>query len=424
MKLNPVTAIGVPVLVGGLVASAYLMGGLVSSRTPAQVASPTATIAPAVEVGLDTISSSVTALPESELPDRTSCEEIDGTDYRSQQEQQFYITNCIPTSTAVTPPVEPTPITPVVGTPVSVTPVPPTPVAPTPVIQYFDPKVVSTNPASGAIGVAADAKVVVKFSRYMDRADTQGAFTISHGNPGTFAWSASDTIMTFTPGADLPYGALVSFEISKTAQSAEGFAMKTDYASSFRILRQKTVTLVSQAAYDGFVFSPSSPVVNKVNPNGLAPSTWARGFLSFNLASLPSNLAEITSAEVRAYQSGHGTGAYGIQTGKLLVQSVTYGALSSNDGGRDTNHECQTLLCLVTYKGRVLSASAANGWKSANVTSYVSEDWQERALRGTRAQFRLRFEKENGAGPFIYAKFNSGNSASLKPVLKVTYLYP
>ena len=47
-----------------------------------------------------------TATPEPEPtppPDRTSCDEIRGTDYRSEQEQQFFSASCVPTPAPVPP---------------------------------------------------------------------------------------------------------------------------------------------------------------------------------------------------------------------------------------------------------------------------------------------------------------------------------
>ena len=53
-----------------------------------------------------------TPTPEPEpvpLPDRTSCEEIRGTDYRSEGEHQFFVANCIPTPAPLAPKSTPVP---------------------------------------------------------------------------------------------------------------------------------------------------------------------------------------------------------------------------------------------------------------------------------------------------------------------------
>jgi hypothetical protein len=255
----------------------------------------------------------------------------------------------------------------------------------------------------------------------MDKADAQAAFSISHGNPGSFSWDATGKVMTFTPGAPLPYGANVIAGVSHTASDLEGKQMAGDYSFKFRVLRKFTTTLYGQAGYDGHVFAPPVMAVDRVVEDDawILVTTWARGFLSFDLSGLPENLVEILSADLSVYQLYATAGAYGPQTGNLLIQSVTYGALDAGDFSKGKN--C-SWLCLIDP---VLSDSAALGWKTAHVVGWVRGDWNLRAERGERSQFRLLFQTENaGAGPAEGVGFYSGDSAVSKPKLVITYTAP
>jgi hypothetical protein len=74
-----------------------------AAQQTATPVSPTATSVPPA----------TTVQPElTPLPDRTSCEEIRGTDYRSEAERQFFFENCIPTPAPVAPTTPPQPVTP------------------------------------------------------------------------------------------------------------------------------------------------------------------------------------------------------------------------------------------------------------------------------------------------------------------------
>ena len=48
-----------------------------------------------------------TIVPPTPLPDRTTCEEIRGTSYRSETEQTFFLANCLPTPVPTRPPPAP-----------------------------------------------------------------------------------------------------------------------------------------------------------------------------------------------------------------------------------------------------------------------------------------------------------------------------
>jgi hypothetical protein len=234
--------------------------------------------------------------------------------------------------------------------------------------------------------------------------------------------------MTFNPGVNLAYGTVVDVEISDHAEDESGLEMAADFASDFRIVRQKTETLYSQAAFDGHVYAPAVEVLGSHVDSDevtLQVGTWQRGFLSFNLSGLPEDLTFIQSAEVTVYQSQHSAGAYGLETGKLMLQSVSYGTLTAGDWGIGAFSFCNGLCAMPFPSQYQLSDSAANGFKSVNVIGAVRQDWHHRDERGERAQFRLKFQAENnGSGPNEWVKIIASEGVLFVPSLQVTYLYP
>jgi hypothetical protein len=316
-----------------------------------------------------------------------------------------------------TAPVEPTPAPPVVEP----TPAPPTP-EPTPVNEA--PFVVSINPEDGANGIEIDANIVVTFSEAMDKASAQAAFNLSTGNCGAFSWNGDATVMTFDPCASWAYGTDVEVEVYDSAADEDGLAMADEFDSDFLVLRQSTVKLWSEDAYDGSVYGPGINVLgDKAIADGqyFAVSTWMRGYLSFDLSDLPEDLVEIQSANVKVKQTAHVAGAYTNATGSLLIESVTYGTLTVGDWGLTPNVVCN--LCLIP----ILSSDATDGWKTANVLGYVRGDWEDREDRDYNSQFRLRFSKDCGDGSCasISAKFVSGKGVGVaRPNLYLTYTHP
>ena len=403
--------IGSSVIVVGLLAGAFLAGGMTSTKSNADPApTATATQNESVDEKADEGDNLVSQQDEAEdedAPQGGSSDQGSGGAAPSQ-----------PAPSAPSAPVDPTPAPPVEPTP---DPAPPAPV-------NVAPYIVSITPADDAIGVIADTNVVVTFSEPMDKADVQAAFSISHGNPGVFSWNPAATVMTFNPGASLPYGANVTLSISHTAADAAGLEMEDDFDANFKVLRQLSTTVYSQGGFDGHIYGPGVAVIGshvKSTDVNMYVGTWSRGFLSFDLSGLPDDLHSIVSAEVKVYQSDHHASAYGGATGNLLIQSVSYGTLDVGDFSSPAFTYCNALCLLPAPTSATLSSSAADGWKSVNALGPVRSDWTNRAARGERSQFLLRFVTENnGAGASVWAKFASGDALGQRPLLSITYLAP
>jgi hypothetical protein len=87
-----------------------------------------------------------------------------------------------------------------------------------------DPPIVTSPGPATTVG---NGPVVVQFSKPMNTASTQAAFTISPNVAGTFAWSNGNQTLTYTMGA-LPSGTVYTVTIKGSAQSAANAALTLD----------------------------------------------------------------------------------------------------------------------------------------------------------------------------------------------------
>ena len=155
-------------------------------------------------------------------------------------------------------------------------------------------------------------------------------------------------------------------------------------------------------------------------PDGNATVS-TRVFLSFDLAILP---AVVTPEDVSAASLAveqvlvYPTTAYADMTTadeKLILEHVTYGdSLTATD--------------FATPGLGVVSASffvdATLARRTADVLSRVRDDLANRAARGARTQYRLRFPKDDPEGNYGFAYFATTEDAARGPSLTLTYLAP
>lgn len=281
------------------------------------------------------------------------------------------------------------------------------------------PTVTGSNPVNGAIGVTRYTNIEVTFSEPMDKASTQTAFQITSpvGVTGTFNWPNSNR-MVFDPSSDFAYGTNVTWEVTNAAKDLAGNTLASTVTRSFRVVRQKTVNLVSEAALDGHIYSTSA--VNSTQDlleiGDTNTNIFARGFLSFNLGPLVSDGAtQITDATLYAFQFWYLGTPYSDLGGLVRAESVYYG--TSLDAG-----DFETPVIIFIY---TLSSSDTSEWKSRAVTSKVRYDYAHLSTRSNRSQFRLSFPTNtNVDGGWDLVYFISSNASVYKPYLKITYEYP
>ncbi len=101
--------------------------------------------------------------------------------------------------------------------------------------QPLDPVVVSNSPAHDAANVPTYSPIVLQFSKAMDTNSVQAGFGISPFVGGSFAWSASRDVMTFTAaGAGLPASTTVTVRVTNGVDTVSGNAMFAPYEVKFK----------------------------------------------------------------------------------------------------------------------------------------------------------------------------------------------
>lgn len=283
------------------------------------------------------------------------------------------------------------------------------------------PTVTGSSPANLATGVPLATPISVTFSEQVDKASAQSAFAITspggHG-AGTFTWTADGLTMTFDPAIGFAYGDTVTCRVSKAVKDLAGNFMSSDVGFSFTVVRQASLTLFSDAARDGTVWSVDGAFVIglALYPGDNALNAYGRGFVSFDLGSLPASVTAITGATLGLYQeSGVYSGAPYDSLGPLYAERVDYGPTL------DASDLTLAALDAATY---TLSTTATTEWKTVDVRPSAIAAWADRAVIGGRIQFRLRFANNTDndlAGDTV--ALTSGNATANEPYLVVTYEY-
>ncbi len=115
------------------------------------------------------------------------------------------------------------------------------------------PTIEATLPAANAIDVTVGTIIQVEFSEAMDAASTQAAFSTEPATTCTFAWDATNELITCTPTAELTANTTYTVTIAATAESASGTATGVPYTFRFTTAApiEADATCVFSAADDG-----------------------------------------------------------------------------------------------------------------------------------------------------------------------------
>lgn len=98
------------------------------------------------------------------------------------------------------------------------------------------PTVLSTSPANGAVSVPRLSAIRISFSEPMTRSATQAAIGLSPSTACTWAWNATDTGLTCSPGFSLLPQGTVTVTIGTGARDKAGNALARAYTFSFSTL--------------------------------------------------------------------------------------------------------------------------------------------------------------------------------------------
>jgi hypothetical protein len=140
-----------------------------------------------------------------------------------------------------------------------------------------------------------------------------------------------------------------------------------------------------------------------------------RAILSFNTSALPDN-AVITGARIRIRRQGL-TGTDPFTTHGWLRADIRKGAFSNNPALQLSDFNASANRGAVAAFGR----TPVNGWYTASIGSGALAYINKAGI----TQFGLRFSlDDNDDGSADFVSFYSGDAATNKPVLVITYYVP
>jgi hypothetical protein len=326
------------------------------------------------------------------------------------------------------------------------------------------PTIVSSVPDNGITGVALNNNtIVVNFSKEMNRALTEGAF--SGVTAPSFAWNAGSTTatITFTPPTVIPAVApgasqTVTYNFSNAAKSADGGTLAA-VSRTYTTLKLVVATLDPVATLSGsLIFADGlDPVANPTCGTGVVakcaqndydpgeyrigdssgligakvanPNFAYKGFAGFSLASLTTlTSANLISAKFSMTQNATppsiGT-PYALGTMKLQsISSLDLATITINALGTPNSFFYYT----APTNSAVDFSSVGAGLKTATVTTELTADLNNRVARGNRALFRLMFPKV----PAVTGTFDGATDADgaediadfSTPKLEIVYTQP
>lgn len=292
-----------------------------------------------------------------------------------------------------------------------------------PQVDVDPPYIVSISPSDGEVGVRAKTRIVVTFSEPMNEAATEGAYHSTDIPPGdvTMSWNDAGDELTIIPkeplelaeGLDLEMVEALAYAltIGTEAQDLAGNPLEEDHAIEFWTARlilapfPAMQDLSGTIAADGFVTDLSMTV----GDGGDQASAHYKGFMSFDIGSLPEDIIELV-AEMHLHQEG----AYGFpyeELGDLIAYDVEYSSMDAS-----------TFQAPPIAEVGVLSDNPDVETKALEVTSFVWDDY--RADRDT-TQFRMEFPTANNLDNVAdSAVFSSHPDSDIIPRLLVLYLVP
>ena len=281
------------------------------------------------------------------------------------------------------------------------------------------PSVLSVSPSDGARGVKQDARIVITFSQPMAAPATEAAYE-SSDLPATalsFSWDESKTTLTLTPRAPLDYASqeeasdasdtpgvsgdaefparVYRFGFGAGAMAQSGRALEATHFT-FSTLRQVSLTLDADRERTGnwtegegegihnCLREPSAEYEPSVCVGDDLNNVRYSGFLSFDLGAWPDGIAEFSSARLLARAVVHGTPA---ELGASRWEHVVYDELGE-----------AALAAPATSPASALFAPGslfddAQLALNLDVTAAVRDDYESRAQRSNRSQYRLTFSK-------------------------------
>ena len=261
------------------------------------------------------------------------------------------------------------------------------------------PTVLEVTPADGAGGVMPFAEIIVEFSRPMDQASVEAAWS-SATLPAaevTFAWNPAGDVLTVTPDDPLPVAEgsaedaddiealAIAFSIAASARDAEGISLAEPLEVEFRTARRLALEVPYHEPLSDCRYSDGTAKVGDLVlfAGDDFEDQQIKMVVSFALPELPPG-AVVASAVFQSAQSGtYGEDPYpGL--GELQLAHVRFNTLAASFAASALGPQ------------NLLSDDGQVGPRSVPVTRAVADDYADDR---TYSQFRAEFEiGTNGDG--------------------------
>lgn len=274
--------------------------------------------------------------------------------------------------------------------------------------------VLSSEPENDAEGVFEDVEIVIDFDKAMDRESTEAAYESADlpANDVDFVWSESDTRLTIAPEVPLPYTETAKeydIAIRAGAEAVDGSVLKQKFSLSFKLARQlqvalKPLTNTTKTGYwrgDNTMGDCGSSYV--CMGDGASKDQY-KAFLTFDLSSLPE---DVSSLDASLSWPCNYVGNPFATLGALHFEQVVFTSVGT------TAFSAAALSQVASY-----TTSAASF--TADASSAVLDDYENRGTRSAQSQFRAAFATptDNDSSSDVCLTALNG------PTLTIDYLVP
>jgi glycosidase len=137
----------------------------------------------------------------------------------------------------------------------------------------LSPIVNTIAPGHDQASISPATLVTLTFSKPMNTAATQAAFSITPNTGGSFAWSAGNTVLSFTPSSNLAANTLHTVRLESTATDSTGLPLHGAFESRFTTGASSSLArpTINSSSASNIVISTAT-LNAAVTPNGSATS--------------------------------------------------------------------------------------------------------------------------------------------------------
>jgi uncharacterized repeat protein (TIGR01451 family) len=142
-------------------------------------------------------------------------------------------------------------------------------------LRNLAPVVNSVTPTHDATGISPASSITMNFSRAMNTASVQSAFSTAPASTGNFVWSGGNTVVTYTPSSDLAGSTVYTVRIGDSATDSTGAAMHGSFESRFTTGAASTTARPSINSFSSSdVTDSTASLAAAVTPNGAATTVF------------------------------------------------------------------------------------------------------------------------------------------------------